>query len=153
MKKGYFAAVAAALAVFAAAILVANGSFSWFIDMSSLAVVLLPAFFLSWGVFGLPGIGRAFAASFRKEGAAEGELRKALAFFDAILSYLLLSGLLGSLVGIISMVGRIDDLKSIGLGMAIALLSLWYALILILAVAVPFRSGIRRRLAEAGKAG
>ena len=153
MKRLYIPMAIAVLAIWAAAVLLGKGSLSWFFDLPSLVLVLFPAFFLSLGVFGFREIGRAFSVGFRKEGAVEADLRKALVFFEALPQYLILSGLLGTLLGVMTMMRWIDDLRSMGSGMALALLTVVYSLILTMVLVVPFRSGIRRKLAEAGKAG
>ena len=151
MKKTYFPMVAAALALWGFGVWVDRSSLLMYMDVPSLVVVVCPAFFLSLGVFGLREMGRAFTAGWR-DGLSETELRKALAYFDALQQYLIISGVIGTLIGVTTILGQYGDSGSVGKGMALSLLTVLYSLVFMMVIVIPFRSGIRKRLAEAGKA-
>mgnify|MGYP006265935887 CR=1 FL=1 len=152
MTKFYPVAVILFLLICVAAIVMAGGRLAYFLSIPSLLVVVVSALVMSLANFRLGEIGRAFALAFRSSGsraaADRGELEKALAFFDALLRYLLIAGLVGTMIGTITMLGNLGNVERIGRGSALALTTIFYALLLWVLVVVPGRTGIRQKLAE-----
>jgi len=140
----------------------AGGRLAYFASVPSLLVVVVSALVMSLANFRPGEIRRAFALAFRSSGgrsaggaevagtaaAERGELEKALAFFDALLRYLLIAGLVGTMIGTITMLGNLGNVERIGRGTALALTTILYALLLWVILVVPGRTGIRQRLAE-----
>ncbi len=123
-----------------------------FIDVPSMIVVLVPIMAMSFASFSPGEMGRSFRAAFGREAVEEGDLKAASVFFRALARYIVLSGLIGVLTGIISLLGAIS--RTPGLkenaagGFALLLVSAYYAIILLLVVAVPFRAAVDKKLAK-----
>ena len=123
-----------------------------FIDVPSMIVVLVPVLAMSFAAFSPREMRRSFHAAFSREAVEPGELKAASVFFAALSRYIILSGLIGVLTGIISLLGAISrnpDVKSNAAGgFALLLVSAFYAIILLLVVAVPFRAAVDKKLAR-----
>ena len=150
MNKFYPVSVILVLAIFAGAIVTAGGVFGMFISIPSLVVVLLTSFVLSLASSKPAQLGRHFSIGFRSGPQDAADLKKALAYFDALGRYLLVSGLIGTTIGAISILGALNEVETIGRGTALALTTIFYGAILWMLVVVPFRTGLRNKLAEVG---
>ena len=53
--------------------------------------------------------------------------------------------------GLIAMFSNVSDLSIVGRGLAVALLVVFYAVILTFTVALPFQFGLKKRIIEAGE--
>ncbi len=148
MSKFYPVSVLLALALFAVAISMAGGVFGMFISIPSLVVVLVTSFVLSLASSNPAQLGRHFAIGFRSGPQDTADLKRALAYFDALGRYLIVSGLVGTTIGAISILGTLNDVETIGRGTALALTTLFYGVLLWMLIVVPFRTGLRNKLAE-----
>ncbi len=149
MSKFYFLALILVLAVFALGIIWSAGSLLMFLDFPWLVVVVVPTVLLCFTSFSPADIGRSFKASFGKAPAAEKDLKTAVVFFKALQRYLVLSAIIGSVIGLIAMLANINrDAAGIGMGFAILADGAFYAALLIMVVAVPFRAAAERKLAQ-----
>jgi flagellar motor component MotA len=151
MTRFYPIAFVLFLAICAAAVVMSGGRVAFIISIPSLLVVVVTAVVLSLGNFSVGEIGRCFRVAFRRSPAQRAELHNALAFFDALVRYLLVSGFIGTLIGSMAMLGNLTDQSALGRGTALALTTILYALILWVGVVVPFRTGVRRKLTELEK--
>ena len=93
------------------------------------------------------GCDTAVRAVFSK-GASREMLALGVAVFERGQSYAVGSGVLGTLVGTVIMLGRLDDPARIGPGLAVAFLTLAYGLFLAYAILLPTVASLRRRLGE-----
>jgi flagellar motor component MotA len=151
MTKFYPIAFILFLAICAAAVVMSGGQLAFIVSIPSLLLVVVTAIVLSLGNFSVGEIGRCFRLAFRRSPAQRDELHNALAFFDALMRYLLVSGFVGTLIGSIAILGNLGDHTALGRGTALALTTVLYALILWVGIVVPFRTGVRRKLAELEK--
>ena len=93
------------------------------------------------------GCETAVRAVFSKTAGRE-MLALGVAVFERGQSYAVGSGVLGTLVGTVLMLGNLDDPAAIGPGLAVALLTLIYGLLLAYGIQLPIVASLRRRLEE-----
>ena len=67
---------------------------------------------------------------------------------DVITSYSIHYTKLYDFIGLITMLALLDDPERIGAGMALALITFLYGLFFNMAVAIPFRTGLEKKLKE-----
>lgn len=149
MTRFYPFAVLVTIAVFIVAILTTGGAFVHFASIPSLILVLVPALAMSLANYSLAGLGRCFAVGFRGGATGRRELLEARAYFTALGKYLIVSGLVGFLLGAVIMLSNLGgDPSVIGAGTAVALLTVLYAIVFYILIPVPFVTGIQRKLAQ-----
>ncbi len=134
------------LATAATAVLFAGAAASLFLNLPSFLIVLLLSLFLSLCTFSPAEIVHYFVIAFRKQAGEESELRAGIVFFRALQWYLIAAGLIGFFIGFITIMAGLQSASSIGAGLAIALLTVLYSLLLAAGVAVPFRAGLERKI-------
>ncbi|TFG60121.1 MAG: hypothetical protein E4H36_12605 [Spirochaetales bacterium] len=149
MNKTYFLFAVIALGVLGLGIVFAGAGFLTYIDWASALVILFTTAALLVCSFRLREIGSYFAAAFRGRGADTSTLKKGIGFFLAMQRYLIISAVLATMIGIIALLSVLGDPTYVSKGLALALLSILYAVTLILVVALPFRTSLERKLAEA----
>jgi flagellar motor component MotA len=152
MNRFYIVALVLVLAVLTLGTIFAAARLEAFLDWPSLIMVIVPAAVLSLAAFPPRVIGRSFRSAFVRQEASEADLRQAAAFFRFLERMLLLSGFIAALIGIVAILSQLRrvEAESIGRGFALLLISVFYSLVLILLLAVPFRAAVERRLAEKG---
>jgi len=150
MNRFYFVAVVLVLGVLVLGMVFAAAQPLVFIDIPGLVMVVVPTLVLCLATFPPRVIGRSFTVAFIRQPASEPELRQAAVFFRSMERYLLLSGLIGAIIGIVTMLTLLLDVAKFGQGLAILLLTVFYAVLLMLVLAIPFRTAVERRLAEKG---
>jgi flagellar motor component MotA len=148
MKKIYGILIIVTLALFTLGIVFAGASLLAYINFPAFIVVVVPPCLLAIAAFGLHSFGRSFAVAFQNVAATTKELKVALAFFNVLGRVVLLSGFIGTMIGLIAMLANIEDPEQIGPAMSIALVTLFYSLVLMCIVTVPFKAAIHKRLAE-----
>ena len=151
MSLFYLIGAAVAVGTWVFAIVASAGRIAVFMNVPSLVVVLVPAAGLCLSSFRPQEIGRSFRVAFARSPAQATELRVAAAFFRALQRYLLLTGPVGGLVGLIVMLASLGDVSGQGIGLALCLLTVLYSVLLALLLALPFRAAVERRLAELGE--
>ena len=77
-------------------------------------------------------------------------VRQAAVFFTSLQRFFLLSGAIGALIGIVTILAQLQEVvvAAIGRGFALLLITVFYSLVLTLVLVVPFRAAVERRLAE-----
>ncbi|HUX14088.1 MAG TPA: MotA/TolQ/ExbB proton channel family protein [Spirochaetia bacterium] len=146
MKRSYPLWILVYLGIAALAWVLAGG-LSMYLDLPSLAVILLLPLPLLVATFPLREIRNAFFCVFHH--AVDGsELRNALVVFSTMERLLLLAGLFGVISGLIGIFSHISSAEMIGRGIALALLTPLYAMVLMMAFTVPLRAAVRRRIAR-----
>jgi flagellar motor component MotA len=150
MNRFYFVAVALALGVLALGTVFAAARIAYFLDYPSLIMVIVPAAVLCLAAFPPRVIGRSFIVAFIRQPASEQELRQAAVFFTSLQRFFLLSGAIGALIGIVTILAQLQEvaMAKIGQGFALLLITVFYSLVLTLVLVVPFRAAVERRLAE-----
>jgi hypothetical protein len=126
---------------------------SIYIDPPSFYILLVPVLLLLKSQFSWADMGEAFAIGFSRKPVEKARLKKALLFFTVLQKYLMWTGLIGLMLGIIAMFSSFSDYIAVGRGLAVALLVVFYALILTLTIALPFQYGLKKKITEAGDSG
>jgi flagellar motor component MotA len=152
MNRYYFAAVALVLAVLALGIVFAAARLNAFLDWPCLIMVIVPPGLLSLAAFPPRVVGRSFRVAFSRQKATEPELRQAAWFFRFLERSVLVAGFIGALIGVVAILSQLREVEvqRLGQGFALLLITVFYALVLVLVVTVPFRAAVERRLAERG---
>lgn len=154
MKKSYLIFAVLALLVVLAAMLLGGESIFIFLDIPSLLMVCLISIFLLLTNYSPSEIVLAFTIGFKKEGINQKELKKSINLFDSLGRYLIISAVLGVITGFIAMaVFYSRDTKNLGSGdwaggSALAILTIFYSLIIYMLIAVPFKNGLKNKLIE-----
>lgn len=117
-----------------------------YLDLPSLLVVPLAAYLYILTIYGFRGMARAYRAPF-DDAATPSELRQAEAFFVALIQSFAAFGVLTMLFGLVAMMVYLEDKTKIGPNLAVALLTLFYAALCSLTLALPFLIQARKRLA------
>jgi len=148
MKRFYPLSVIVFLGIVVVGIVLAGAVLGVFVSLASLIIVVgLPAA-LVFATHSPGEIGRAFAAPYRSDNAPE--LKASVVFFAGLQRYLLWSGFLATMIGAITLLAALGDATQIGRGAALALLTVFYSIILNLLLALPFRHAAEKRLARLG---
>ena len=120
--------------LFLAAILM-GGNLAMFVNLPSIIIVLGGCVFMSMGAHGAGGVLQALGAGFS---ASEDENAKHhLAVLRTVRTTLCASGAVGFLIGLVQMLANLSDPSAIGPAMAVALLTMFYAVFLAELVVAP----------------
>ena len=98
--------------------------------------------------YSLGDIGKYFSIGFGTEASSPADLKNGILFFKSFQKYLLISGGIGFFMGLIAMLATLDDPDRIGLGIALSLVTVLYAFFFSIIIAVPFRTGLEKKLNE-----
>ena len=148
MKKFYPVSVLLFVGITALAILFSGLRFGYYISLPPLVIVVgFPAVML-FATHGPAEIRAAFRAAYQSSDPAE--LRLAVVFFSAAQRYLLWSGFIATLLGIVALLASLGDESHIGAAAALSLITVLYAIILNVIFALPFRHAAEKRLARVG---
>jgi len=124
------------------------GGVGMYLDLPSVAVVIVIPIPLLLSVFSGADIRTAFSAVYRND-PSDAELRTAVLVFRTWERLILLGGLFGVISGAIAIFSNISgNTEMIGKGLALALLSPLYAMILTMALTIPFHAAARRKLVD-----
>ncbi|MFC1729413.1 MotA/TolQ/ExbB proton channel family protein [candidate division KSB1 bacterium] len=148
MKRAYFIAVIFVVAFMVAAVYLAGGEILLFISAVSFILTPIVSLILMLCTFSPAEMVGCFTTAFKREKADEVNVERGVLFFQTLQNYLLLSGIFSTFLGIVLMLANLEDPEAIGPGLAVALLTILYALFLIMIVTVPFKSGLKRMLIE-----
>lgn len=149
MRKIYPLFLLIALALLASGYIFGGASIALGINLPCLLIVLGLAAAMSLSV----APAREIASYFREPYGDAAEINrktllKAEHFFRSLRQYFLLSGGIGTITGIIILLALLDSPETIGRGMAIALITLYYGMIFSLILALPFEAAARKKLIE-----
>ena len=125
-----------------------TGCVACFFDIPSVILVLLSTVIMLLTGYSPKEFGRCFSISFRGKAAGASEIKQGISFFRAAQRYLLISGGIGAVMGLIAMLATIEDPDKIGRGLSLALLTVLYGLFFTMAIAIPFRTALKKRLEE-----
>jgi flagellar motor component MotA len=150
MRKFFIVSVILFLALCAGAIITAGGNLLFFLNIPSLILVVGIPFVMLLSNHSLREMGAYFSAGFRsgEERADPSVIKKGVEFFTAMRDYLILSGFVGALTGVMTMLSLFEDVDRVGFGAALSLMTIFYAVLLIMLIALPFKHGLHRRLIE-----
>jgi flagellar motor component MotA len=128
--------------------ILSGGRLIYFLSVPSFIVVVLPAVLLTLGNFSLREMISAYAIGFKSGSVTRVNLEKARLVHAAMGKYLIASGVIGTMIGVIVMLGNLGDASAVGQGFAVSLITVLYAVVFYTIFVVPFQTGIQRRLAE-----
>jgi flagellar motor component MotA len=148
MKKMYFLVGILALLLIGFAVFVSGGSILWVLDLPSLIMVTLFAFFLSLSNFSPKEIAGFYSLAFKKDSGNRKELMRGINYFESMKVYILSSGILGTVIGFIAILGDLSDKSKFGMALSLTLITLLYGILLFNIVVIPFRTALKNRLAE-----
>ncbi len=123
-----------------------GGRLGLFIDPPSVAIVFGITFFFT---FAYHSAGQFFAAltkGFGREPVPANEAQQHIRVLWTARTLATASGVIGSLIGFVNMLANMDDPKSIGPAMAVALLTMLYAVILAEGLFGPLINRLRNRM-------
>ena len=129
MNVRMFVAVFLLGAVICAAIILGGPLWS-FLDLPSILFVTGGIFCGTLWSFDLNVTAGAFRDAFVGQSETEEQAIQSHAVFDRMANYAAASGLAGTLIGLVSMLQNMDDPTAIGPAMAVALLTLFYGVLL-----------------------
>lgn len=117
--------------VWIALMVLGMGSFGLaFLDLASALIVIFPSVIVAITATSFATARKSFAIVFSRAKPANGsEARGALVFFRFLGNGALLAGALGTIIGVVIMLQNLDDLSTIGPPLAMAILTIFYGLI------------------------
>ena len=118
-----------------------------FIDIASVLIVLGGTFALTLITFTLDEICRALAHALGGKGTKD-ELECSAHFWEAVIRNLLLVGMIGTCIGLVKMLQNLSDPAAIGPAMALALLTFFYALVIIAICPLPVWYIVKKQIAR-----
>ena len=136
------------LAVLTFTLWMSRSDVRWFLDIPSLALILLWAFILGLSRFSAADMGRAFRAAWSGAPVSRKERERAVVYFRFLGRSLLCGGAAGTLIGIISMFSSLDDPARTGMWLSVALITTLYAMILAGGVVWPALASLEQALTE-----
>ena len=146
MTKIYPLSVIAVLAMIVLAIVLSGGVVGVFVSFPSVIMVFGITIALTLASHRPSEIRTAFVAAHASTNPAE--LRLAVAFFTALQRYGLWAGFLSTMLGAIVLLANLGDASHVGAGAAIALITVFYAIVFLLVVVLPYRAAAEKRLAS-----
>ncbi len=150
MKKSYFVYTLLSIGVFVLAIKFAGGWLRWFLDPATFVAFVCPLLFLLLAIFGPRAMVDAFRAAMGSGGTTKLEVKRAILFFTSAQKIFLLISALLTLSGIVMTFMGISGPKEVDnmvyFYFAMALLSIFYALLLMLIITIPFKAALKYKL-------
>ena len=150
MKKSYFIFLVLCLGMLVLGVVFAGAKIGLYLNLPALIVVVFLPSFIVTGVYGLPAFLKAFRLAFHGTQATVEQLKTGAALFKMLGSCVLLTGFITTMIGLIAMLGNLMEAMAIGKTIAIAMITLFYSVILVFLVTLPFKSAYDKRLAEMG---
>ena len=133
------------LVILLALLAVAMGDLTMFIDIPSALIVL--GFTIGALIFARAGIPNMFGAAFDAGATAE-QLQAAARGWTQARTYSVASGIIGTMVGFVIVLKNLDDIGAIGPGLAIAIITVFYGLVLGYGICLPMQSRLEDRARE-----
>jgi flagellar motor component MotA len=150
MKKTAVIWMVLALGVVVFAIITSGGKIIGYINIPCFVMVFGTSFLLSLCNFNPKEMGRAFKAAFSGAPADGKELHNALVFFKSLQRYAVISGVLGTMTGVIALLPNAEDTASLGPNFSLALITLYYGVIFAIVICTPCIIGVKRKIANIG---
>lgn len=122
-----------------------GGEISSFIDIPSVIITVGGGLVLALINFSIADLLAAIGTGFGSSGLGQEESARAARALRALGSSIVCAGAIGTIIGLINMGQNLDDPSSIGPGVATALITIFYALILNCAVIAPLRRSVVSR--------
>ena len=150
MRKMYVVGAVLFIALIFGAIITSGSVPKYYLNIPSFIMVTGITFVLLLMNFSVREMGRSFAVGFRKKDANLEDLKRGFIFFQTMQFYLLLAGFLGTMIGAMAMLVHLKDSTRVTSGAALSLMTFLYGFVFLMLVAIPFKTGIKKRIVEAG---
>ncbi len=118
-----------------------------FVDSPSIIIMVGGALAMALMSFSWSEITTAHSHAFGGEGTHE-QLEKSAFFWECMIRNLFLLGILTSIIGIVQMLGSLEDTSAIGPSMAVALLTTFLGFLFSAMLPIPAYFRLRKRLLE-----
>ena len=128
-----------------------DGSVLNFFDPASALFVIGGSLFFSLAYHSKKSVIAAFRTAFGRDTIPETDAQAHIVVLSSVRVITSASGVLGSLIGLVKMLANMDDPKSIGPAMAVALLTLFYAVLIAELVIAPLIGRLRNRTEPNGQ--
>jgi len=148
MGKSYLIFVVLCLGVLLLAVVLAGANIGIYVSLPALIIVVLLPSCIVIGVFGLSAFFTSFKNAFIGTETTKSELATGSALFSLFSRCLLLTGFITSMIGLIALLGELKEPGELGRTIALALITLFYSLILVFLVTLPYKYAYDRRLIE-----
>jgi flagellar motor component MotA len=126
----------------------ASGGTMWiFLDVPSFIIAVILPFGYQWFLFGTAALKNAFSAGFCKTVSFE-DAEKTRLFFKTYAHATWFAAVLAVFIGVVTMLVNLEDKTMLGPNMAVALLSLLYAVLVNLLIILSNTSLIKKCLVE-----
>ncbi len=151
MRKIFWIPLLVVVVFLVAAGLLASGSdLLIYSDLASLAVSLLPVFFVLLPSYTPKEMGQAFRQAMEDTPYDKIEAEKALVFFETAQKILIVDSLIGFVIGVVALFQlnlQINgNANKIGFGIAVSLITILYSLVFILLVTLPFIAALHKKI-------
>jgi flagellar motor component MotA len=141
----YIVSALCALALIVLAIYFSGGTMLLYVDIPSFLITAVLTVILLWSGWGFREMGAAFRNALSETSERKG-LEDAALFFKMAERYLIVSGAMAFFLGSIAILKNLADKSRLGPNVAVALISVFYALFFGLLVCIPLEACARRRL-------
>jgi len=122
-----------------------GGPAAVFFDLPSLFIVVVVGFAFSVAAHGMGGMVAALAAGFRSSALQDEDTEFCAICLQTLRSSLCAAGAAGFLIGLVKMLANMSDPSAIGPAMAVACLTLFYALVFAELIIAPMVARLRLR--------
>ncbi len=91
---------------------------------------------------------RYYRIGFSPKQAHKADLENGILYFTAFQRYLFTSGVIGTFLGLIIVLATVTESAAMTRGLSVCLMTILYALVLNVGLAIPFKTGLQKRLRE-----
>ena len=148
MRTFFIIPILCSLALIAGGVFISGLGFGTYLDMASLVIVVCPVLFLLMTHYSFKEIGHAFFLAMKKSKSNISETKQAIILFKTMFNLLIFSGISGTFLGIIGILADVKNPENIGRWLAAAFLALFYSVLLIGVIAIPFKSALEKKLCD-----
>ncbi|MCP4132871.1 MAG: hypothetical protein GY754_18035 [bacterium] len=148
MRKTYGIYALVCIVIFGLGIYLAGGEFSFFMDLPSLMIVMVPTIAMLLAGSRPIEIVTAFKLAMEKSSGSKKEYERSLLIFNSMFAYLVLSTVAAVLLGLTLMLSYPLEPNRFGFGLAVCLLAVLYAVIIMMIIVAPFRMSLKKKLLD-----
>jgi flagellar motor component MotA len=153
MKKTAWIYGILALGIMFWAIYLGGAGILYFVDIPTMVIIPIAAFLLSFMSHGFEGVLLAYkTALFKKNQTSKEFIEKGIAVFKGLQRNFVFLSFAGVLTGVIAMLVVVTEVTSFARGLAVAILSFYYAVLGILFLVLPFKNRLEEAKAEQNQA-
>ena len=128
-----------------------GGGIHLFFDIASFILTPVLPIIVILCTFRFSEILQAFGNVLKNRNENVSSIKTGILFFNTFQSYLIYAAALSFIIGMILILAHADEISQIGPPLAMALLTVFYSMTVILIVVAPFRAGLRKMLNDTGE--